>query len=139
MLKKNLHFEKEILPWLIVAVAATFYAYEYFLRILPSVMVTDLMQSFGVSAAVIGNLAAFYYYAYTPMQLPVGVMMDHYGPRRLLTFACLCCAMGSFLFAQPNHIFMAQVGRLLVGFGSAFAFVGVLKLATLWLPQNHFA
>lgn len=127
------------LPWVICGLGALFYCYEYLLRIAPSVMVTDLMQAYKIDATIFGNLAAFYYYAYTPMQLPVGILMDRYGPRRLLTLACLACAMGSYLFGQAFHIGLAEIGRFLVGFGSAFAFVGVLKLATIWLPPHRFA
>jgi MFS family permease len=128
-----------IFPWLICGLGALFYCYEYLLRIAPSVMMVDLMQAYQIDATTFGNLAAFYYYAYTPMQLPVGVLMDHYGPRRLLTLACLVCAGGSYLFGQALYIGLAEIGRFLVGFGSAFAFVGVLKLATIWLPPRRFA
>src|ERR1700722_8240175 len=128
-----------VLPWLVCGLGALFYCYEYLLRIAPSVMTADLMQAYHINATALGNLVAFYYYAYTPMQLPVGVLMDRYGPRRLLTFACLACALGSYLFAHAFHIEFAQFGRFMVGFGSAFAFVGVLKLATIWLPPRRFA
>lgn len=88
-----------------------------------------------------GNLMGFYYYAYTPAQLLVGVVMDRYGPRRLLTLACLICAIGAYLFASAGHngLTLVAMGRFLMGFGSAFAFVGVLKLATIWLPADRFA
>ena len=125
--------------WLVCGLGALFYCYEYFLRISPSVMASDLRLAFGLDAASFGNLAAFYYYAYTPLQIPVGVMMDHYGPRRLLIFASLICALGTYLFAEHNYLFVAQIGRFCVGIGSAFAFVGVLKLATIWLPPHRFA
>lgn len=131
--------QKSLLPWLFCGIGALFYCFEYLLRITPSVMTTELMQHYDISAAAFGNLVAFYYYAYTPMQLPVGVLMDRFGPRRLLTFACLCCTLGSYLFASGNLIWMAGLGRFLVGFGSAFAFVGALKLATIWLPAERFA
>lgn len=126
-------------PWLVCMLGALFYCYEYYLRIAPSVMTADLMRAFAISAAALGNLTAFYYYAYTPMQLPVGILMDRYGPRRLLVIAVLCCALGSYLFTQTSHIGIAQLGRFLVGFGSAFAFVGVLKLSALWLAPERFA
>ncbi|MDF2867540.1 MAG: phtE [Gammaproteobacteria bacterium] len=126
-------------PWLVCMLGALFYCYEYYLRIAPSVMTADLMRAFGISAAALGNLTAFYYYAYTPMQLPVGILMDRYGPRRLLVIAVLCCAVGSYLFTQTSHIGIAQFGRFIVGFGSAFAFVGVLKLSALWLAPERFA
>ena len=129
---------KHIFPWLVCTIGALFYGYEYFLRIVPSVMTHDLMSIFQIDAAHFGNLAAFYYYAYDPMQLPVGLMMDKYGPRRLLTIACLSCAVGSYLFTIPV-LTIAAAGRFFVGFGSAFAFVGVLKLATIWLPPHRFA
>lgn len=128
----------QVLPWLICGLGALFYCYEYFLRISPSVMMPQLSQYFNVNAAVLGNMVAFYYYAYTPMQLPVGVLMDRYGPRRLLVIAALVCTLGSCMFAF-GHIGVAEAGRFLVGFGSAFAFVGVLKLASLWLPPSYFA
>ncbi len=124
--------------WLIVILGALFYCYEYFLRIMPSVMTNDLMHVFHINATLLGNLAAFYYYAYTPMQIPVGVMMDRYGPKRLIVFAIQICALGILLFGTPGHLMVAYLGRFLVGFGSAFAFVGVLKLASIWLPLRFF-
>lgn len=127
------------LGWIICSLAALFYCYEFFLRVAPSVMVPALMSSYHANAAKIGTLSAFYYFAYTPMQLPVGLLMDRYGPRRLLTMATLLCALGSCLFVVSAHIVVAEVGRFFVGFGSAFAFVGVLKLAATWLPPERFA
>ena len=127
------------LPWLICGIGAAFYLYEYLLRIAPSVMTSDLMHAYHLSASQLGNLSASYYYAYTPMQLIIGVLMDRYGPRYLLLLACAACTIGAFVFAGSNHIFLAQLSRFLIGFGSAFAFVGALKLATIWLPLERFA
>ncbi len=126
-------------PWLICGLGAIFYTYEYFLRIAPNVMMNDLMLMFHINATSLGHLIAFYYYAYAPAQLLVGVLMDHYGPRRILFVACLICGAGTFLFASSGHFAIAAFGRFMMGFGSAFAFVGVLKLATIWLPPNRFA
>lgn len=128
-----------VVPWSIFCLGAVFYIYEYLVRVSPSVMTTDLMLAFHIGAASLGNLAAFFYYIYTPMQLVVGVLMDRYGPRRLFTVAGLACGMGTYLFASTNNILVAEAGRFLVGFGSAFGFVGVLKLATIWLPPERFA
>jgi MFS family permease len=119
-------------------IGALFYCYEYFLRVTPSVMQHELMQTFNIDNMMFGFLSAFYYYAYTPLQIPVGVLMDRFGPRRLITFACLICVVGTCLFAA-NIFSIAAFGRFLVGFGSAFAFVGVMKLASIWLPPSRFA
>jgi sugar phosphate permease len=126
-------------PWFICGLGALFYCYEYFLRISPSVMTRELMSAYQLTGAQVGNLSAFYYHAYVPMQILVGLLMDRYGPRRLLTLACLFCAVGTYLFAGNFGLGVAEFGRFLVGFGSAFAFVGALKLATIWLPPNRFA
>lgn len=125
--------------WVICAIGAVFYSYEYLLRITPSVMEEPLRDHFGLSATGFGVFSAFYYYAYVPMQLPVGVLMDRFGPRRLLTLACATSVLGIWMFAGTDLVSFATAGRFLTGFGSAFAFVGVLKLATIWLPEDRLA
>ncbi len=127
-----------IFAWLVCGLGALFYCYEYFLRVAPSVMTQELTQSFNIGAPALGNLVAFYYYIYTPMQLPAGLLMDRFGPRRLLALAAIVCAFGSCMFAQGS-IHLAMLGRLLIGFGSAFAFVGTLRLAVSWLPAERFS
>ncbi|CDZ75756.1 putative MFS-type transporter YhjX [Legionella massiliensis] len=125
---------------LVCAVGAFFYCYEFVLRIIPGALQSELSAAFGhISATTFGQLSAFYYFAYSPMQLPVGMLMDRFGPRRLLTFACLCCALGSWMFADTTSMLIAGSGRFLVGFGSSFAFVGVLSLALHWLPRRYFS
>lgn len=125
--------------WLICGLGALYYSYEYLLRITPSVMEMPLREHFNLSATGFGLLSAVYYYAYVPLQIPVGVLIDRYGPRILLTFACFICVLGTFIFAGTQSFWIAATGRFLVGFGSAFAFVGVLKLATIWLPEDKLA
>ncbi len=132
--------------WLVCALGAIFYSYEYLLRVEPSVMSNELMSYYGIGYEGFGLLVGFYYTAYTPMQLLVGMITDLYGPRRVLTTAVAFCALGSYMFAMPHtyfspntYFYIACTGRFMVGFGSAFAFVGVLKLAVIWLPANRFA
>jgi MFS family permease len=119
--------------------AAIFYCYEYYLRVAPSVISVELMQSFDISNAGLGVLSACFYYAYMPVQIPVGLLLDRFGPRIVLTFACAICVTGTYIFTATNLIWMAQLGRLIVGFGSAFAFVGFLKISTNWLPHKLYA
>jgi len=124
----------------ICTIGALFYCYEFILRIVPGVLQNELIAAFGnISASAFGQMAALYYIAYSPMQLPVGMLMDRFGPRCLLTLACLCCTLGSYLFSCSTSLVIASLGRFLVGFGSAFAFVGVLTSAVNWLPPRFFS
>lgn len=136
------NFEKDSVAWvafLMCVLGAVFYCYEYYLRVAPSVIHPELMQTFNVSQAGLGVLISYYYLAYVPLQIPVGLMMDFWGPRRVLTCACIMCAIGTYIFAGTTSLMVAKLGRFMVGFGSAFAYVGVLKIANLWLPRKYFA
>lgn len=124
---------------IVCSIAALFYCYEYYLRVAPSVISNELMDSFAISHASLGVLSAFFYYAYMPAQIPVGLLLDKYGPRLVLSIACALCVIGTYLFTATNLIWMAQIGRFLLGFGSAFAFVGFLKLCTNWLAHRYYA
>lgn len=126
-------------PWLAWGLGSTLFCYGFVLRVSPSVMVSDLMRDFAVGAALLGNLSAFYFYAYAGLQMPVGVLMDRFGPRRLMTAATLLCASGSLIFALSEALGMAYLGRLLIGAGAAFGWVGTLTILTQWFPPRRFA
>ena len=124
--------------WGMCLLAAVFYCYEFLLRVLPSVIVPEMMTAMQVGAAQIGLISSFYFMTYTPLQLFVGTIMDHFGVRWPLTLATIACAIGIYIFSIQT-LYTAKLGMLLVGFGSAFAFVGVLKIAADWLPNKYFA
>ncbi len=116
-----------------------FFFYAFVQRVAPSVMVDDLMRDFAVGGAILGNLSAFYYYAYAGSQIPVGVLIDRYGPRRLVTAAVALVAVGSFVFAEADTLYAAYLGRMMIGFGCAFSFAGALNYAAIWMPPQRFA
>lgn len=128
-----------LLAWIVWGLGAIFYFYDILLQVSPGVMVPELMQAFKVNAAGIGHISAFYFYAYAGMQIPVGVLLDNYGPRRLLSFAAFICLIGCLLFAYADGVSQAALGRFLIGFGSAFGAVGCMKLASNWFPLERFA
>ena len=124
------------LKWAIWILAAVFYFYEFVLRVSPSVMVPELMRSFGATASSIGVLSAFYLYAYAPMQLPVGVLMDRYGVKKVLSFASIVCGLGAMLFSVAGDLSVASLGRLLIGAGSSFAFIAMVYVTSHWFPPK---
>jgi MFS family permease len=126
----------QLLGWL---TAATFFFYSWVLRVAPSVMVEELMREFAVGAAVLGNLSAAYFYGYAGMQIPVGLLLDRFGPRRLITTATILCAGGCALFAAGNSLAAVTAGRFLIGVSAAFSLVGAMAVAGQWFPANRFA
>ncbi len=115
-----------------------FYAYEYILRIIPSIMAPGLTTLMHINITVLSSLGAYYYIAYTLMQLIVGIMLDRYELRKLLTIAALVCAVGTMLILVSHNTFLFSVGRFLQGCGSAFAWVGILKLAAVHMPKKYY-
>lgn len=118
---------------------ALFFSYAFFHRVAPSVMIDDLMRDFAVGGAILGNLSAFYFYSYVALQIPVGLLVDKWGARRMLSAAALLCAAGSLTFALARNLEIAYLGRLMIGAGAAFPWVGCLALAAAWFPPRRFA
>lgn len=127
------------LAWIICALAALFYLYEFSLQVSPGVMTHELMRDMHLNAASLGMVASAYFYAYAPMQIPAGLLHDHLGPRKTLTAAILACAVGALTFSVSDSIPSACAGRLLMGAGSAFSFTGALMLIARWFPPTAFA
>lgn len=129
----------KIYAWVVWVIAALFYAYEFFSRVSPNVMVPQLMHEFNVQAASLSLISSSYYWVYVIMQIPAGLLVDRYDAGKIMAIAIACVALGSFLFASVDNIVLGCIARGLIGFGSAFAFVCSLKLITQWFPAKWFA
>ncbi len=124
--------------WLVWSIAAGFYAYGFFQRVAPSVIVDDLMATFALDATLLGTLSAAYFYTYAALQIPLGVLIDRFGPRRLLTLGALFAALGGVLFALAGGLAAAIVARALIGAGVGVAYIATLKLVGDWFPLERF-
>jgi len=131
--------QSSLLAWTIWLLGALLYSYGWFLRVTPSVMVDDLMREFAATAVVFGNLSAIYFFAYAGLQFPLGVLLDRFGPRLVLTASGMVAAAGCLLFAAARTLPVAYAGRLLIGAGVAAALIGTLKLIMIWFPAQRFA
>lgn len=125
--------------WSIWLCAGVFYFYEMVLRVSPSTMTEELMRTFDVSSASLGILSSCYYYAYSALQIPCGFIIDWLGARKVITVSAFLCAIGSLLFSQSDSLILAQLGRFLIGAGSACAFLSCLKIASQWFHHSRFA
>jgi MFS family permease len=118
--------------------AALFYAYQYILRVSPNFMVADLRSAFLLSAEEFATLGSFCLVVYSLLQIPVGVLVDKIGPRRVILFSIFLCVIGNIVFTLAHNLYMAQIARVIIGIGSAPAFLCALKIvADNFQPGNR--
>ncbi|MCX7124940.1 MAG: MFS transporter [Gammaproteobacteria bacterium] len=127
------------LAWIVWFVAAVFVLFQFFLQLSSGEIIASLMKSFALTAFGGGLLASSYYYIYVALQIPTGMLIDRYGPRGILSFGALMVCLGCLIFYAAKTVFIAFVGRILMGGGSAFAFVGCLNVISIWFPARRFA
>jgi predicted MFS family arabinose efflux permease len=125
--------------WLALGVVAFAYILSFFQRFAPAGIAPDLAAAFETSAASLGVLAATYFYVYTLMQIPTGILVDTLGPRRILVLGGIVGGAGSFLFGMAPTLELALLGRTLVGLGVSVTFIAMLKLVAVWFEENRFA
>ena len=128
-----------LMAWLSWGLGAAFYFSGFYQRVAPAVMTDQLMMDFGIGAAGLGNLSAFYFYSYVAVQIPTGVLTDRWGARRILSAGAIVAAVGALLFAGAPNLLTANLGRLMIGASVGVAWVALLKLAMHWFPPNRFA
>ncbi len=121
----------------IVVMAA--YTLSFFQRFAPASIAQDLALAFDTTAASLGVLAATYFYVYTLMQIPTGVLVDTLGPRRILLLGGIISFVGSLWFGLAADLSQALMGRTLVGLGVSVTFIAMLKIIALSFEEHRFA
>lgn len=121
----------------IVVMAA--YTLSFFQRFAPASIAQDLSLAFNTTAASLGVLAATYFYVYTVMQIPTGVLVDTLGPRRILLIGGVISFIGSLWFGLAADLSQALIGRTLVGLGVSVTFIAMLKIIALSFEEHRFA
>jgi len=119
--------------WLVVAL---FYFYQYILRVAPGIMVEELRYEFQLTAEQFSTFGSFYLYAYALCQIPLGVLVDRIGVRRMVTGSLFLCIIGTLMLAMSQTLIIAQFSRILVGIGSASSFMCALKMVVDYFPAG---
>jgi len=119
-------------------IAAIFFLYEFFLRTFVGSIAHQLIDDLHLNIQEFTLIGSAYYLAYGLMQMPVGVLADKFGVKKIMIFATLACALATFLFAHSHSFIAAVLGRFFMGFGSSFAFVCLLVIASNWFPSRFF-
>jgi sugar phosphate permease len=124
--------------WTIFAVLALTYFLVYFHRVSPAVMATDIQDEFGVSLASIALLSSAYFYAYTIMQLPCGILTDRWGPRKTVSAFTFIAAAGAIVTGLAGTFELVVAGRVMIGLGVAMVYVPTLKIMAVWFHRDEF-
>lgn len=125
--------------WLIWGILCLVYIIVFFHRMAAGVVKDNLTETFRISATTFANLGSAYFYAYLVMQIPTGILADTLGARTTVTAGTILAGIGSMVFGTASNIYLAFVGRTLVGIGVSVVFISILKIQTEWFHENEFA
>jgi nitrate/nitrite transporter NarK len=125
---------RALLVWSAAVVA---YAVAVFDRTSLGVVSLQAAQRFGLGSAALASLGVLQLFVYAAMQIPVGMLLDRFGPRRLLLAGGLILAVAQSLFAVVDTLPGALLARVLLGVGDALTFVSVLRLIAAWFPASR--
>ncbi|MBB5158160.1 MFS transporter [Saccharopolyspora phatthalungensis] len=124
--------------WLVWGIGAVCYCAALFHRASLGVAAPEAMRRFDTGPAVLALFSALQLGVYLILQVPSGLLADRLGPRKVITGGAVAMALGSAVFALTGSIVGGIAGRMLIGFGDAFMFTNVLRLAAHWFPPQRF-
>ncbi|MBL7213425.1 MAG: MFS transporter [Desulfobacteraceae bacterium] len=125
--------------YVVFAIISLTYVLVYFHRLCPAVIAVDIQNYFKVSGTLLGLLSSAYFYPYAIMQLPAGLLMDSWGPRKTVSLFLILAALGSAIMGLTSILGIAVLGRVMVGIGVSTVFVSNFKLLTQWFEPSKFA
>lgn len=113
------------------------YFLSYLYRVVNAVMAPDLVAEIGLDAAQLGLLTSAYFLTFGIFQLPLGMLLDRFGPRRTEAVLLLFAALGALVFAVADSAGGLTLGRALIGFGVSACLMGAFKAFVLWFPKER--
>jgi MFS family permease len=115
----------------------TGYYVAYLFRSINAVMALPLATELGLGAGDLGLLTSVYFLTFAAAQIPIGILLDRYGPRRIQSALMVVTALGSALFAVSGTFSMLLLGRALIGLGVAAALTAGMQALVLWFPRER--
>ncbi len=128
---------RPILPWLVWIIAAIAYSMAILNRSSLSALGPVAQQHFQIDATVLSAFAVIQLVVYAAMQIPVGVMLDRFGPTVLILFGGVLMVIGQLAMATVHDVSLAIAARVLVGVGDACTFISVIRMLPEWFSVRH--
>lgn len=126
------------IAWFVWLIVSIFYAYQYILRVMPNIMLPNIMQQFNIDAVIFGQFSGAYYIGYCLMHLPIGIMLDRHGPRKVMSACILLTVIGLLPIIFAEHWIYPIIGRFLIGIGSSAAILGTFKIIRMIFSEQLF-
>jgi MFS family permease len=112
------------------------YFLSYLYRAVNAVIASDLTGDLSLAPATLGMLTAVYFISFAAFQLPLGILLDRFGPRKVEAVLLLFAAFGALVFSKAETITGLVIGRALIGFGVSACLMAAFKAYTLWFPKE---
>lgn len=126
------------IAWAMWSIVSLFYAYQYILRVMPNIMMDDILHQFNIDTTTFGQFSGIYYIGYSLMHLPLGIMLDRFGPKKILPLCMLMTVIGLLPLIFSEFWLYPILGRGLIGMGSSAAILGTFKVIRLNFSEAHF-
>ena len=126
------------IAWIMWSIVSIFYAYQYILRVMPNIMMDDILRQFHIDTATFGQFSGIYYIGYSLMHLPIGIMLDRFGPKKVLPGCMIMTVIGLLPIIFADYWVYPIIGRALIGMGSSAAILGSFKVIRLGFSEDRF-
>jgi len=113
------------------------YFLSYLYRVVNAVLAPDLASELGIGPSELGLLTATYFITFAAFQLPLGVLLDRFGPRKIESFLLIFAAAGAFVFSRAESVSGLVIGRALIGFGVSACLMAAFKAFVLWFRRER--
>jgi len=113
------------------------YFISYLYRVVNAVLAPDLAGDLGIGPSELGLLTAAYFISFAAFQLPLGVLLDRFGPRKIESFLLIFAAAGAFVFSRAESVTGLVIGRALIGFGVSACLMAAFKAFVLWFRREQ--
>ena len=128
-----------LMPWVICFAASLFFFYEFIQGNMFASIADNIMRDFHIQADKMTYLSSIYYASNVMFLFVAGFMLDRFSSKKIIMVAMLLCVLSTFILAHADSFYVALICRFVTGIGSAFCFLGPIRIASYWFPPKRMA
>ena len=128
-----------LLPWIVCFAASLFFFYEFIQGNMFASIADNIMRDFHIQADKMTYLSSIYYLSNVIFLFIAGMLLDRFSTKKTILIAMLLCVLSTFILACAHSFYLALLCRFITGIGSAFCFLGPIRIASRWFPPKRMA